>query len=114
VNSTETDRALDALNDNEFEQLLEASSHHWSSRLARVLIPLAVLAVNLALAYILWRAIHAFWPGSLAAAVAATIIYVSVLVGSIRAVLSLSFSQWLVRVLARKQIQRQRAAHRAP
>jgi hypothetical protein len=114
VNSTEADRALDALSGTEFEQLLEASSHHWSSRLARIVIPLSVLVVNLTLAYVLWRAVHVFSPGSLAAAVAATIVYVSVLMGSIRAVLSLSFSQWLVRVLARKQIQRQRAAHRAP
>ena len=114
MNSTEEDSVLSALTDDEFEQLLEASAQHWSSRFARLAIPLLLLGVNLGLAYLLWRAVRAYWSGSLVAAVAATIIYVAVLLGSMRAVLSLGFSQWLVRALARKQLQRQRASHSAP
>lgn len=99
----ETDQAIEALPDSEHERLCDAAVQHWRFRAQNWALPVAIFAIMFALAFAMRVVVKSYWPGSLAVATFAILVWHGIFFGMIRFVLSMRFTEWRIRWATRRE-----------
>jgi hypothetical protein len=99
----EIDKAIDALPENDLEELYDAAFRHWSFRAQNWALPIAFFAVMFALSFAMRALVRSYWPGSLVVATLATLVWCGAFFSLLRFILSMRVAMWRTRWAARRE-----------